>query len=461
MSDSLKGERVWRRAQSTGSTLEETAGHLRPHPIAGEDLDDNWAWDGLPEWQAQLIGETVANELAGDLDTAGWYQTRPTNRRRLRDSGRQPMQVRRTSWLARFNPGLSLGPDAVFDESDPMTFYPWEDPMRALTWAQLSGEPYRTSQAEPYSGAHRTVVNLIADVAVGDLVFVLRTPPTDINKKSMPDPLGWRRQAHLVGVWWVEAKASYPSIDGWIYPLAYCAPLVLLDEPVPVSMAREWVPELSDVSGLRVPGGIKSVTEGQAAVLAAACSLPTEILTVDNADLPALATALRSLDTGPVQPLRRYLADATARYERTRDIELAAMVAVKDLYLNKGFAVADVSRSRRIGYDLAVGHPSCESVVMQVEVKGTDKASDTGVMITSHEFEAARESIDARNRRWWLYTVTKARHPNHRHLTVYSDCDVHPSWNRRVVNPGAAAARPLRRLDRLPAAAWQEPGGAL
>ncbi len=181
-----------------------------------------------------------------------------------------------------------------------------------------------------------------------------------------------------------------------------------------------------------------------------------DIFTVDNADLPALATALRSLDTGPVQPMRRYMVDAAARYERTRDIELAAMVAVKDLYLSQGYAVADVSRSRRIGYDLAVGHPYCESIVMQVEVKGTDKATDAGVMLTSHEFDAARQSIDALNQRWWLYTVTKARHLKHRQLTAYRDSEVYPSWDTRVVNPGAAAARPLRRLDRLPAAAWND-----
>ena len=418
MSGPLKGERSWRRAGQVGPSLEEVAGHLEPHPIAGVDIDDGWAWEEMPEWQTDLIGETVADGLAADLDTAGWYGPRPVGRRRLRDAGRQPAQVRRAAWIARFNPGLSLGPNAVFDDSDPMSFYSWGDPRNALTWAQLSGEPCRTSQAKPHSGSHRTVVNLIADVAVGDLVFVLRTPPTDINKKSVPDPLGWRRQAHLVGVWWVEAKASYPSVDGWTYPLAYCVPLVLFDEPVPVAMAREWVPELSSVTGLSLPGGIKSVTEGQAAVLAGACSLPMEIFTVDNADLPALATALRSLDTGPVQPMRRYMVDADARYERTRDIELAAMVAVKDLYLSQGYAVADVSRSRRIGYDLAVGHPSCESIVMQVEVKGTDKATDAGVMLTSHEFDAARQSIDARNQRWWMYTVTKARHPKHRLLTA-------------------------------------------
>ncbi len=113
--------------------------------------------------------------------------------------------------IAGFNPGLSLGPNAAFDDSDPMSFYSWDDPRMALTWAQLSGEPYRTSQAEPHSGSHRTIVNLITDVAVGDLVFVLRTPPTDINKKGVLDPLGWRRQAHLVGVWWVEAEGFVPK----------------------------------------------------------------------------------------------------------------------------------------------------------------------------------------------------------------------------------------------------------
>jgi hypothetical protein len=251
-----------------------------------------------------------------------------------------------------------------------------------------------------------------------------------------------------------RAKASYPAVDGWTYPLAYCAPLVRFDEPVPVAMARERVPELSSVTGLSLPGGIKSLSEGQAVVLAAVCSLPMEIFTVDNGDLPALAAALRGLDTGPVRPMRRYMVDAAARYQRTRDIELAAMVAVKDLYLSQGYAVADVSRSRRIGYDLAVGHPSCEDIIMQLEVKGTDKGSDAGVMITSHGFEAARQSVAASDERWWLYTVTKARHLKHRHLTPYRDREIHPGWDARVVNPGAAAVRPLRRLDRLSATAW-------
>ena len=455
MSESLKGERSWRRADQVRTSLEETAGHLEPHPISGLGIDHDAGWDEVPEWQRILIGDTVAGELAADLEAAGWYRPRPNSRRRLRNSGPQPAEVRRVAWLARFNPGLSVGPTAVFDDSDPISFYSWNDPVAALEWAQLSGEPYRTSQAEPYSRAHRTVANLIEDVAVGDLVFILRTPPTDVDGKSLPDPRQWRRQAHLVGVWWVEAKASYPHVDGWTYPLAYCVPLVLFDEPVPVAMAREWVPELASVTGLSLPGGIKSITEGQAAVLAAACSLPMEIFTIDNADLPALAAALRGLDTGPVRPMRQYMVSAAARYERTRDIELAAMVAVKDLYLSNGYAVADVSRSRRIGYDLAIGHPFCEDIVMQIEVKGTDKATDRGVMITSHEFEAARQSIDATDQRWWLYTATKARHLNHRQLTPYRDCEINPSWGHRVVNPGAVDARPLRRLDRLPATAWQ------
>ena len=452
----LLGERSWRRRGSRSlPDLHDIAGRREPNPISGWGIDPDVAWDGEPEWAGELVGGQIAQGLAADLDEAGWFAPRPVQRRRLRDPGAPPALVRRSTWLARFNPGLSVGKDRVFDDSDPMTFYDWDDPVAALSWAPLSGEPGRTSQAQPHSPSHVTVINLIADMAVGDLVFVLRAQPGDSFRKPVPDPLGWKRFAYLVGVWWVEATVDYPSVDGQTYPLAFCVPLVQFDDPVPVARAYDWVPELRNVSGLKVPGGINAVREDVAPALAAACSLPMEIFTVTNDSLPALAVALRALDTGPVAPMRRYMADASVRYERIRDIEIAAMVAVKDLYLTAGYAVVDVSRTRRIGYDLAVVHPSREDLILQVEVKGTDKRDDNTVTITDHEFAAAQESVAMGDGRWWLYAVTQARHLNFRRLHLHKAHDVHPGWANRVVNPGAAIVNPLRRLAQLPRTAWQ------
>lgn len=450
----LRGERSWRRARIPVPDLREVAGIWEPNPISGWAIEPGYAWESVPGWADELIGQRVGAELAVDLEEVGWFEPRASGVRRLRDPGELPNDVRRSAWLAKFNPGLSVGPDAVFADSDPVTFYEWDDPPAALRWAQLTGEPGQTSQAKPHSGAHRRVVNLVGDMAVGDLVFVLRTRPTDSNRNDLPDPLGWKKSAHLVGVWWVEATVAYPNADGWTYPNAYCAPLVKFDEAVPVAKAREWVPELHDVSPLSLPGGVQSLTEGQAMVIAAACSLPVEIFTVNHADLPVLAARLRSLNTGPVEPLRKYLASATVRYERTRDVEVAAMVAIKDLYLSNGYAVADVSRTRRIGYDLAIVHPSREDPHLQVEVKGTDKRTDDTVAITDHEYAAAGQSVGVGDGRWWLYSVTQARHASHRKLHLYTADEVHPAWAERVTNLGAALKNPLKRLDALPPDAW-------
>lgn len=457
MADALHGERVWRRSGRSRLELTEVSGEREPHPVSGFGIEDGFGWEDKPAWFDDLA-EDLAAELAGELNEAGWNGRRPTARRTLLDPGKPPAVVRRSAWLARFNPGLSVGQAAVFDDSDPVSFYPWANPTEALTWMQLSAAPGRTSQAAPGTAAHTTVTNLIRDIAPGDLIFVLRSAPSDVNKKATADPLGWPREAHLVGVWWAELKAEYPHVDGNTYPETCCVPLVEFDQAVRVPLARRWVPALQDISALRVSGGLKSLREGEAFALAAACSLPMEIFTVENADLPALAAELRRLETGPIKPMRDYVASATARYETIRDIELAAMTAVKDLYLERGYAVADVSRQRRIGYDLAAGHPSREEILFEIEVKGTDKASDGAVALTDHEYAAAKVSAAASDLRWWLFTVTQARHPSRLAISDYAATEVVPAWANRVVNAGAATANPLRRLDRLAKSAWGTAG---
>lgn len=413
-------------------------------------------WDGLPQWAEHLVTGEVAEHLSVELEEAGWHSDRPVTRRRLRDAGSAPEQVVRSAWIASYNPGLGWS-DAGFGISDPMDWDLWDDPASALWWPQLNGCPWATSQAEPHSAAHTRVINRISDVAVGDLVFVLRTPPTDELRRPIPDRLGWPKQAHLVGIWWCEVKINFPHVDGWSYPAAHCVPLVFFDEPVPVRRTRDWVPELHEVTALKLPGGIRTLTETQAFALAAACSLPTEVFTVPNTDLPALAVALRTLDTGPIAPQREYMRSATARYERTRAIELAAMEAVETAHVTDGFAVVDVSRTRRIGFDLAVGHPSTEDISKQIEVKGTDKKDDSTVAITDHELAAAQASVKEEAQRWWLVSVTQARHPDHRRMHDHSDSEITTSWTERVVNPGASSKNPLKSLTKLPSTAWETP----
>ena len=396
---------------------------------------------------------SVAEHLSAELEEAGWYSDRPSIRRQLRDPGLGPKRVVRSAWIASFNPGLGWT-DLEFGDSDPLSWRLWENPMDGLQWPQLNGCPRGTSQAEPYTAPHTKVVNMISDVAVGDLVFVLRTPPTDQSRRPVADRRGLPRQAHLVGLWWCEVKINFPHTDGGSYPAAHCVPLVLFDEPVPVRRTRGWVPELHDVTALKLPGGIRTLTEVEAIALASACSLPTGIFTVPSADLPAMAAALRTIHTGPIAPQREYMNSAAARYERTRAVELAAMEAVEAAHVEDGFAVVDVSRTRRIGFDLAVGHPSTEGIMKQIEVKGTDRKDDSLVAITDHELAAAQASHAERRQRWWLISVTKARHPSHREMHEHADTEVVTDWAGRVVNPGAALNSPLKILRDLPAESW-------
>ena len=459
----LRGRRVFREG-TTSLSLREADG-LRSYREGvlmgtepgwgwdwGVDAEGGW-WDYQAGWARDLVTGAVASNLLAEMASAGVHRTRPADRRRLRDPGAPPARVTRSAWIASYNPGLGWS-DPAFGDSDPLNWALWTDPADALEWPQLDGSPNATSQAEPRSAGHTKVINMIDDVAVGDLIFVLRTPPTDSQRTPIPDRRRLVRQAHLVGVWWCEVKVRFPHVDGRSYPAAHCVPLVLFDEPVPVRRTREWVPELHDVTALKLPGGIRMVTESQALALSAACSLPTEIFTVPNTDLPALAAALRTLDTGPIAPQREYMRSATARHERTRAIELAAMQVVESAHVKDGFAVVDVSRTRRIGFDLAVGHPSTDDISKQVEVKGTDRKDDSAVAITDHELAAAQASVAEGEQRWWLISVTQARHPDHRSMHDHGDQEVTTSWTNRVVNPGSSARNPLRALTKLPRAAW-------
>ena len=460
----LRGRRVFREsARSIAADQWSGLGDYGASALPAPPLEYGWYWsaesdaewwDELPAWAEQLVARHVAPQLQDDLEAAGCFSDRPTKRRRLLDPGKPPERVVRSAWIASYNPGLGISIPG-FGSSDPMEWRLWCDTYDAFTWPQLNGCPYATSQAVPHTSAHSKVINMISDVAVGDLVFVLRTQPTDVDGNPVPDPLAWRRQSHLVGVWWCEAKLTFPHSDGFTYPTAHCVPLVLFDEAVPIKQTRDWVPELHGVTALSLPGGIRTLTETQALALAAACSLPTDIFTVPNADLPALAGALRALDTGPVAPQREYMRSAAARYERNRAVELAAMHVVERSHVDAGFAVLDVSRTRRIGFDLAVGHPSTEQIWKQIEVKGTDKKDDSAVAITDHELAAAEASVSEGEDRWWLISVTQARHPTYQRLHEHSDREIAAEWVDRVVNPGAALSNPLRRLTKLPSTAWQ------
>lgn len=440
MEEATKGEHNWRLTPRHLPTAHMLDGIPVPDAASGSD-----SWDEDPDWLQRVVNE-VAHDVAIDLDVAEWHDARPILGRRLRDPGAVPRSMGRSAWLVRFNP-------AMFDGSDPYDYFDWNDPVRALDRPLV---PEALTKKPAGSRTMTTVANYLRDVAVGDVLFVLRTPPTSSDRSPTDDPLGLRRVAHLIGVLWVEVKADFLVGNGRTWPQLRYVPLVQFTEPVPVPQARAWIPGLTGVSALRLPSGFLALRSHEAVAVAAACSLPLEIFSVDHSSLPTLSTHLRRLDTGPVQPLRDYLASATIRYEKLREIEGRAMAAVKDIY-RKNFTVVDVSGRRRLGYDLAVGHAKTRSVNYQVEVKGTSKQTDTTVALTDHEYAAAELSAAAADGRWWLYVVTKALQRVPDQPIPRQASAIVPAWRDRISNPLAAAANPLRRLNRLPRRAWGRP----
>lgn len=416
MDEATKGERMWRLPPGGLPAAQSLDGIPVPDATVPDD------WHEGPDWTARVVDE-VAGDLAIDIDTAGWHAATPASGRRLRDPGSVPKSVQRSAWLVRFNPGL-------FDDSDPYQYFEWDDPVAALQYP-LVPEALTKQAVGPVL---TTVANYLRDVAVGDLLFVLRTPPTTEDGSPASDPLQLRRVAHLIGVLWVEIKVDTPIAGDTSWPELRYVPLIRFTEPVPIPQARVWMPGLTGVDPLRLPQGFLPLRSGEAIAVTAACSLPLEVLTVEHAGLTHLSAELRKLNTGPVQPLRDYLASATVRYAKVREIEGRAMAAVKDIYRNR-FAVVDVSGRRRLGYDLAVGHVKTQHLHYEVEVKGTSKSSDATVTVTDHEYAAAEASAAAGDGRWWLYTVTKALQPLPDPPLPRQATSIVPAWKTRIVVP--------------------------
>ena len=434
----LQGEGRWRREFGTDKKL------VLP---AWEDFPSE-----RPEWIDRLISGVVAGEVETRLGEAGWYGSQSGDRR-LRNLGAAPIEVARSSWLARFNPGLSApGPYQVFMESDPLVFYPWDSPAIGSEGPDLDSTPGQTTQAEIGSRPQTRTGNTIRDVAVGDFVFVLRTRCQDINKKVVPDPSEMRSGAHIVGVWWVVAKCSYPSSRGAFIHGAYCLPLVKFTEPVHVNTARKFVPALMNVTPLTMAGGILPLREQDSFCIAAACALPMEIFNTPNSDLFVLSAELKKLNTGPIKPMLDYMKSATVRYEAIRDIELAAMVTVKDKWMKDGFAIADVSSMRGIGYDLAASDNS-HDVTHEIEVKGTNNDNTSTIKVTTNEYKAAEAS--QASGRWQLHSVTRATHPDFREHLTHSAVDVVPGWKDRISDAKTSSNKPLTRILNLPASDWK------
>jgi hypothetical protein len=234
-------------------------------------------------------------ELLDRYGSAGGLPEQPAARSHA-NFGRAPTRQVRRVYVAKFNPAESAPGTGRFYASDPHR--------QPALW-DFTGPP---SSWVGDRGIRTTAEH--ATIAGGDLVFVQRSVPrTDYVAVDPDDPFRGRRV--LLGVWWVthvhrrwlSRHVHRPVTTVWH------APLVRFDREVDVATIRRH-PELADLTPFtdQRQAGLVGAAPVEAAALAAACGLPSWVLT--DPDPVDIARRLATVRTG--------MRDEDLRYPATR-----------------------------------------------------------------------------------------------------------------------------------------------
>jgi hypothetical protein len=309
------------------------------------------------------------------------------------------IKVVRGAWIAKYDPKRAereqlLNPmDRSVDNSDVFTDVAWADPGRAV------GEPWI------HSWLMRGASAGIPAMDVGDLVFPVRTA----WKKT---DAGWLRHRTVVGVWFVDATASWPEKDtngrtGW-YSEAATLPLRRFDFPVPIEATADIDPAFDTVAAFhdRSRKALIELSPDESLAVTRACGLPAAILT--EPDPNRLAPILRGLDLGPPVVVRKRILDGARAAAHRSSVEKAARDAVVAHLQQVRMGVVSTELERGLGSDLWARAIEADGslIDVRIEVKGLSGKDPWQARLTQSELDAAR--ADRGRGSWWLVIVTRA-----------------------------------------------------
>lgn len=355
-----------------------------------EELAQEHIWEELDRAQ---------REIAARYDRAGGLPERGD------DSGFAPYgaapvkQVRRV-FVAKFNPGEADSVVGRFDQSDPYLVRElWDHAAAPECW--VSDIPGHTR----WTPAHDRIES-------GDLIFVFRSEPK-VDGRVLPDPTGLRGQRYLLGVWWVTRvhrrylgrPSNRAATDAWHVPL------VRFDDPVHVKTVRRH-PDVDVIAPFTnsTRAALVEAQPHEAAALAAACSLPSWVLT--DSDPVDMARRLARIRTGARPGDLVYRSSAVARYLYIHAIEQAASRRVQSDLIAASWSVVSKERSPGWGADLSCERqlPGETKEQRAVEVKGKRGASLGSVVLQRSQYKLALQSAAARDEYWWLVMCPQALH---------------------------------------------------
>lgn len=365
---------------------------------------------GYEQLVATSIEERTSQRLA-DLDRATGRVDLPAP---LPPEGRPPrksaalppatgakggaIKVVRSAWIAKYDPTRAererlLDPlDRSVDSSDVFSDVAWADPGRAL------GEPWI------HSWLMRGAAAGIPDMDVGDLVFPVRTA-------WKTNDYGWLRRRSVVGVWYVDATATWPEdVDGRIrwFSEAATFPLRRFNFPVPIEATGDIDPAFDSVAAFhdRSRKALIELSPDESVAVVRACGLPAEVLT--EQDPSQLAPMIRNLDLGPPDVVRKRVLDGARAAAHRSSVEKAARDTVVGQLRGVRMGVVSTELERGLGSDLwARGLEADGSVTdVRIEVKGLSGKDPWQARLTQSELDAARADQDRGG--WWLVIVTRA-----------------------------------------------------
>lgn len=313
------------------------------------------------------------------------------------------LKIVRGAWIAKYNPTRAererhLDPsDRTVDRSDVFSDFSWADPGRAI------GDPWI------HSWRMRGAGSAIPSMDIGDLVFAVRTA-------WMARDVGWLHRRTIVGVWFVEATATWPvySASGRLAWLSEAAsfPLRRFDFPVPVKATSDIDGSFDSVQAFhdRSRKAVIQLTPSETLAVARACGLPAAVLTEPDPD--RLAPIVAGLELGPPMVVRRrILAGARAAAHRSA-VEKAARDVVVGGLRRARFGVVSTEKERGLGSDLWARaiESTGGATELRIEVKGLSGSSPWNARLTPSELAAA--TADRGKGSWWLAIVTRALRPD-------------------------------------------------
>lgn len=313
------------------------------------------------------------------------------------------VKVVRGAWVAKYDPTRAereklLGPmEQLVEHSDVYADFSWADPGKAIGEAWIHSWLMR--------GAGRG----IASMDIGDLVFPVRTG-------WMKTDGGWLQRRTIVGVWFVDATATWPEEDAngrtaW-YSEAACFPLRRFDFPVPVEATADIDQAFDKVRAFhdRSRQALIELTVNEALAVARACGLPASVLT--DPDPNQLAPVLVGLDLGPPTVVRKRILDGARAAAHRSSVEKAARDVIVARLRGVRMGVVSTEKERGLGSDLWTRAIEADGTVtdVRIEVKGLAGSNPWQARLTQSEVAAAR--ADNGNGGWWLAIVTRALRPD-------------------------------------------------